>query len=282
MVIKVIKLFASDLDGTLLNVEHKLDDFIFDVIKKVDEKNRVFCIATGRSMYPEHSDDFRCLDGISYCISMNGAMITDKNNKIIYSKAINHDFVMKMLVSFPSVEFECLAIDRMYYRKSKEKELERYNEMAKWSKFHQSFTFERYHQNTIFSFKDEQLENVEILKINCRIEDEKIKEEFKKFVDENSDLVVDAPFIENFFELTESSVNKGSSIQKLARILNIKDDEVAVYGDGLNDLVMLKTFKHSYAPSNAKDKVKCNASEVIGSVVEYAVSKHILDTLDKD
>ena len=278
----MIKLFASDLDGTLLNVDHRLDEIIVDAIKKINENNKTFCIATGRSMYQEHSDDFRCIDGYNYCISLNGAIITNKENEIIYYKSIDHEFVMKMLKEFPTVSFECLGVDRMYYRHTKEEELAFYNEMVKWSKFHQAFTFERYHMNTVFNFKIEDIENTEILKINCRIKDEKLKEKFKKFIDEHSHLVVDAPFIENFFELTDVSVNKGSAIQQLARMLNIEDDEVAVYGDGLNDLVMLQTFKHSYAPSNAKDKVKECANEVIGSYVDYAVTKHILKTLEKD
>ena len=278
----MIKLFASDLDGTLLNVDHKLDEKIINVIKKINENNKTFCIATGRSMYLEHSDEFRCIDGYNYCISLNGALITNKENKIIYYKAIDHEFVMKMLKEFPTVSFECLGIDRMYYRNTKEEELVLYNELVKWSKFHQAYEFERYHSKTVFDFKLKDIENVEILKINCRIKDEKLKQKFKEFVDEHSHLVVDAPFIENFFELTDVSVNKGSSIQQLARMLEIKDDEVNVYGDGLNDLVMLRTFKNSYAPSNAKDKVKECANHVIGSYVDYAVSKHILKTLEED
>ena len=276
----MIKLFASDLDGTLLNVDHKLDEIIIDAIKKINENKKVFCIATGRSMYMEHSDEFRCIDGYNYCISLNGAMITNKQNEVIYKKAIDHDFVMKMLKEFPTVDFECLAIDKMYYRHTKEKEFEHYNELVKWSKFHQAYKFDRYHEKTVFNFKDEDIENVEILKVNCRIKDEDLKLKFKQFIDDYSNLVVDAPFIENFFELTDISVNKGSAIQKLARMLDVEDDEVAVYGDGLNDLVMLQTFKHSYAPSNAKDKVKECANEVIGSYVDYAVTKHILDTLE--
>ncbi len=278
----MIKLFASDLDGTLLNVDHKLDETIINAIKKINEKNKIFCIATGRSMYVEHSEEFRCIDGYNYCISLNGAIITGKQNEIIYKKAINHEFVIKMLKEFPTVAFECLGVDRMYYRHTKEEEKAFYDEIVKWSKFHQAFKFDRYHAKTVFDFKIEDIENVEILKINCRIKDEKLKEKFKKFVDDHSHLVVDAPFIENFFELTDVSVNKGSAIQQLARMLNVEDDEVAVYGDGLNDLVMLKTFKHSYAPSNAKDKVKECANEVIGSYVDYAVTKHMLKTLDQE
>ena len=96
----MIKLFASDLDGTLLNVDHTLDEFIIDTIKKINDNNKIFCIATGRSMYDEHIDDFRCIDGYNYCISLNGALIKDKNNEIVYKKEINHEFVMKMLKKF--------------------------------------------------------------------------------------------------------------------------------------------------------------------------------------
>lgn len=271
----MIRLFASDLDGTLLNADHKLDDIIEKMIQKVDNAGKYFCIATGRSMYEHHIDGFKSIQGHYYCISLNGAMITNKKGEIIYKQVLDPIFISEMLEEFPSVSFECLGIDKMYYRQSKEEVYKDYQKVVKWSKYHQSYEFERFHENTVFEFENEQVKNSEILKVNCKIEDKDTKERFKKFIEKNSTKVVDAPFMEDFFELTQVDVNKGNAIKVLARELGVLEDEIAVYGDGLNDLVMLSMFKHSYAPSNASDQVKKCANEVIGSYLDHAVSYHI-------
>ena len=109
-----------------------------------------------------------------------------------------------------------------------------------------------------------------------------MKCEFETFLHENSDKIVNAPFQEDFFELTDISVNKGVSIQRLAQKLNIQENEIAVYGDGLNDITMLEIFQHSSAPRNASNEVKEYAKQIIGECKDHAVCYHILDVLKKD
>ena len=43
------KAIISDLDGTLLNENHDVDEFTINTVKKVLEKGIKFYIATGRS-----------------------------------------------------------------------------------------------------------------------------------------------------------------------------------------------------------------------------------------
>ena len=46
-----MKLFVSDLDGTLLNEEHVLDEEMRDYIKELRKEGHIFGIATGRPFY---------------------------------------------------------------------------------------------------------------------------------------------------------------------------------------------------------------------------------------
>ena len=52
----MIKLFASDLDGTLLNLLHDTDRTIRDAIREVTASGAHFSVATGRTM--RTSQDF--------------------------------------------------------------------------------------------------------------------------------------------------------------------------------------------------------------------------------
>ena len=47
--------------------------------------------------------------------------------------------------------------------------------------------------------------------------------------------------------------------------LGIQPEEVAVFGDGFNDISLFELFEHSYAPANAESTIKMMASEVIPS-----------------
>lgn len=275
----MIKLFASDLDGTLLNENHKVDEIIEKTIQKVHENKKIFCIATGRSMYENHVDEFKNVQGLYYCLSLNGAVISDQNGHILYKRAMDKDVVYKMLKQFPHLSFECLGLNKMYFSDSKEKTYQNYLELVKWSKFHQAYTFERFYENAVFGFNADMLHDEEILKVNCRIYDEKDKIAFTNFIHENSDKIVNAPFIDDFFELTDIEVNKGNSLMRLIQMLDIDADEVAVYGDGVNDLTMLGMFFNSYAPLNAADNIKKAAKGVVDDCKDHGVCFHILNSL---
>ena len=47
----MIKLIASDMDGTLLDNEHRISQENVDLIKYAQENNIIFIVATGRAYY---------------------------------------------------------------------------------------------------------------------------------------------------------------------------------------------------------------------------------------
>lgn len=105
--------------------------------------------------------------------------------------------------------------------------------------------------------------------------------EVASFIAEHPE-VVNAPFNPSMFEVTRAGVNKGEAVAWLAGYLGIREDEVAVYGDGGNDIQMLERFAgygHAYATSNGSDAAKHAAGNVIGSCATWAVSRHMLVTL---
>ena len=116
-------------------------------------------------------------------------------------------------------------------------------------------------------------------KINCRVTSEELDRELKAFLADHADTVVNAPFDPVMFEITDKDCNKGESVAWLGRYYGIGEDEIAVYGDGGNDLVMLSRFRHSYATANGSDEAKAAASATIGRCEFHAVPRHILKTL---
>lgn len=117
----MIKLFVSDLDGTLLNDMHMTDFFILETIQKVKENGFLFSSATGRSLH-EHEVNRLQLNDV-YRISMNGALIKDPEGKILYSQPIDMDFINEFLDMFYGLDCDYSSDEHTLSTISMEKKL---------------------------------------------------------------------------------------------------------------------------------------------------------------
>lgn len=275
----MIKLFACDLDGTLLNKYHETDEIILNAVNQVIENKRFFAIATGRHMLENQKAKLGMHDCGVYTICMNGALIFDPDGNSIYENYLDQQFLYKILKTFPTIDFECIGKDHTYLRISKEQHIKEFEKRSIWKKVLRKTDINEFMKDCLYEQSDEDILKQGIMKINCRVEDEQLHQELTSFIKAHSDIVVNAPFQEEIFEITDKSVNKGEAVAKLAKHLNIMEDEVAVYGDGGNDLEMLERFTHAYATENASDAAKTAAGNVIGHCDDHAVPKHILDII---
>ncbi|MDQ7793962.1 MAG: HAD family hydrolase [bacterium] len=66
-------------------------------------------------------------------------------------------------------------------------------------------------------------------------------------------------------EVVASNVNKKLAVERVAGLYGIGGDELAVFGDGGNDVDMLRGFRHSVAMGNADPEVKAVARFVTRS-----------------
>jgi hypothetical protein len=79
----------------------------------------------------------------------------------------------------------------------------------------------------------------------------------------------------DFLEFVDKSVNKYASLSGVLKSLNIEDDEVIAFGDGVNDLEMLGKFSYSVAMGNASDEVKEVAAFTTDSNDEEGIYKFL-------
>lgn len=80
---------------------------------------------------------------------------------------------------------------------------------------------------------------------------------------------------EYWCELMPAVANKGDGIQKLKRSLHC--EQVAVFGDQLNDLAMFQYADKRYAVANAVDALKAAADAVIGGNEEDGVARFLAE-----
>ncbi|MCD7809517.1 MAG: HAD family hydrolase [Erysipelotrichaceae bacterium] len=275
----MIKLFATDLDGTFLNVLHTTDKYLLDTIDMINNENKYFVVATGRHMRAYQQKSF-FKDCQIYNICMNGARILDNDRNVIYEKGLDKETVKEILELFPDVDLEFNDANYTYCKFSSLNHLKNVYDphpikrIAKKIYYALGLSEWKFHQS------DKDILKHNILKINAHVHDNDKAQRLQAYIDAH-DNIVNAPFSSNFFEITDSSVNKGNAIKILMKQLHISENEVAVYGDGGNDVVMLEMFEHSYAPSDGSDIAKKAAKHIIGKNSEYAVAKHMRNSLKK-
>ena len=230
----MIKLFASDLDGTLLPRSHQFDELIVASIEKIVASGYYFTIATGRD---SAMTTLNGLENKIYQICLNGALIKSPQGTILKKELIDKD-VLKLIMNNAS-------------------------------------------KHLVFNQSTQEILEQDICKINTFLEPGQSYNRFYHFLDEHSDAIINAPCDDNMIEITKKSVNKGTAIHWLGQYLYIHDDEIAVYGDGGNDIKMLSMFQHSYAPSTALKEAQYAAHIQLGPYYEYSVARHMLETIAK-
>jgi Cof subfamily protein (haloacid dehalogenase superfamily) len=83
-----------------------------------------------------------------------------------------------------------------------------------------------------------------------------------------------------YLDITHPQANKGAGVRRLAALMGVPMENIAVIGDGHNDVAMFEQTKFSIAMGNAADDVKKQARFVTASNEEdgfaAAVEKYVL------
>ena len=241
-----VKLIAADMDGTLLDSNKNLSPYLFDLVKKLKEKDVKFAIASGRQYFTllESFEDIK--DDLIY-ISDNGSIVYD-NGESIYMDEINREEVKKALKDVGKTEgiYPILCgIESAYVENNNEIFLE--NARMYYAKLE------------IVEDLMEVLDKDKICKLAIFDEVDAEKNAFKLLEKYNEDFMVCLSG-HNWVDLMNLGVNKGKAIKILQEKYNISYDETMAFGDYLNDYEMMQSCKYSYAMENAHPKLKeiCN------------------------
>ena len=83
----------------------------------------------------------------------------------------------------------------------------------------------------------------------------------------------------NYLEILPAKVNKAKAVAALSQFLCVDLSEVAAIGDGLNDLEMLSEAGYAVAMGNASDELKAVADLVVRSNDESGVAQAVEEIL---
>ncbi len=274
----MVGLFASDLDGTLFGLTHQAGREVLSSVRMACDSGRHFALATGRTVRSSAAVGFGDVPVEVVCA--NGAIILGRDGSIVHHVPMDPAFIEELLVAFPELPLEFVTLDHTLERRSrKESEAARLRMSLVRRIVLRGMT--RDGGERLYGQTPDEICSQVVVKVNYRTEpgDDEVRERLASFVAAHADQAVNAPFSRRMFEITDPTATKAEGVAWLARQLGLANDEVAVYGDGGNDLSMLRRFEHSYAPRGALEEAKRSANVVIGSNVLYAVPRHVKATV---
>ncbi|WP_445636195.1 Haloacid dehalogenase [Nostoc sp. DSM 114161] len=270
--------YISDLDGTLLGNNAKLSSFSKEVLNELLQKGLLFTVASARSVVSMQT----MLKGLNLrlpVIEFNGAFISDFDSgrhEIINS--ITPDIVesiYKLILEFRCVPFVSSfngTEDCVYYK-------DVINDGMRW------------YLNDRLTNKDRRWRTIEDLthsfsdRVVCLTVIGHAQQllELESAIIEIHGASVETHLIENQYSpgwywltIHDYRATKDQAIQTLVENYGLKESEIVVFGDQINDIKMFKIATRAIAVANANPEVKRYATLVIGSNAEDSVVKYIL------
>jgi len=284
----MIKLIASDMDGTLLNSNHKISKENLDAIKKAEEMGIKFAIATGR-MYEDVKPLLDECDLKCQCIVLNGGEYIDEEGKVlegIYIEREEASEIIDMIIK-ENIVAEIYTNKGLHTINAKEEMLTEvtyriiaydpktsFEDAIKLAETHPHFVNLKYIKEIDQFLKSD----IKIGKFVAFYNDEETTLNVKRKLESIGDLAISSTFTKNI-EINNKEAQKGLILAKVAKKMGIKRDEVMVIGDSFNDYSMFTQFPESFAMGNAAQPIKEAAKYITDTNDNAGVAKAIYKIL---
>lgn len=272
----MIKLVASDLDGTIITKDNYIPENNYKAIEYLHNNNTNFVICTGKT-YPIIKSTCSKINA-SYGIFGNGNQIIDlKTGKVIYKKLLSNSDALACieiakrhgLHSHIYTDTEVITEELLYL------DLRNYKLQTQSTK-NSSMTFK-----IVDNIKDYiSNNNIQICKlvITSPTSTKNVRNEILNSLDVSvstirkygnyKDNVINKEY--EYIDITPKNVSKDSALQFLGNYLNINPEEMLTIGDNLNDFDMVKNAGVGVAVANAYDELKQVANYTTTNPVEKA------------
>lgn len=264
-----IKLFVSDLDGTLLPSGQTVSPRNIKAIQDMVKAGVIFTIATGR-MFSASVKIAQSLGVDVPIITYNGALIKSTSGEVFHTDFLPSDLITEIIAFCKDRDWHIqnYSNDNLYFAE--------HNELAMAYENALGIRGEAIGWEAMLKMT----ENVpKLLSIASSVDE--TKRNIKILKDEFGDRVNATSSAPTYIEITCPAVSKAAAIAILASKFNINNSEIMSIGDSYNDLPMLKAVGHSVAMGNAPDDIKsacefvtddCNEDGFAQAVYKYVLT----------
>lgn len=268
------KMIALDIDGTLLNANQTIMPITKQMLIELQNQDIAVVLSSGR--------DIESLEKIGKMIDMarypqsgyiclNGLEIYDSQKQLLYqaNKLQKED---AMILSRIARDFQ---LDVIFFFEQ------------------QLYILEYGHthiiENHFKTFQKDYITNVknipqftDLRKVVYIQQKEKIQE-ILPTLHQTMDNLFEMTLVEpDWIEINPKGLTKGHALKELAHMKKIPLSQVIAFGNGENDITMLKTAGRGVAMANAFEVVKHNADDICGHYNDDGIGKYLEKIYNKD
>ncbi len=264
-------MIGLDLDGTLLTDKKELTDRTKAALRRAIEVGITVLVASGRP-WMGVPEELRNFPGMRYALTSNGARIIDtKDDRVIEEHLLSPELALKALAVCGKYDtLQEVYFDGQGYAPE--------DQMAYVEKYHRNPSMCEYMRKTRLPVKDirklVEQENRGLDKVQALFADMDERETAWKELEQEKGLELVGSLQYNI-EINAAGVNKGTGLVNLGRMLGIRREEIMAFGDGDNDIAMLREAGFGVAMANADEQVKAAADYITLSNEEEGVAEAI-------
>ncbi len=272
----MIKLIATDMDGTLLDQRGQLDlPRLEKILDKLDQRGVRFVIATGNEVHRMR----QLLDHLSKRVVLvvaNGARIFE-NDQLIQAQTWDDAMVDRALAHFNGREcqdqFVVTAMNGGFVKEGTVfTELDKFMTPEMIEKFYQRMNFVDEFDPSLFGG---------VLKMSMVVGEERLDSVLQEVNDLFDGGVRAVSSGYGCIDILQDGIHKAWGLVELLKRWNLKPEQIMAFGDSENDIEMLELAGISYAMENAEDRVKEIATEVAPANSQAGVYQVLEDWLEK-
>lgn len=288
----MIKLIASDMDGTLLNAQMQISDENAKAIRYAVSKGIEFVVATGRN----RQEAIAALDaaGIKCAmINLNGALIYTKEGDLQFTMPITREDTEEILDYFEenNVYYE-VCTNKGILSESQAQRIENFASMLASTLEHLTYkmaiamastNLELLEISYVDSIREElKKTDMEVLKIICfTSKHPSALGSVAKHLNQLPGVVVTSSGPFNL-EINNKNAQKGIAVGRAAKERGIDLADVMTIGDSLNDASMIQIAGVSFAMGNAAIEIKDYAKYTTDTNLENGVAKAIYRAIEEE
>lgn len=268
-----IKIIVLDLDGTLLTGSKEISPENYAALERAAKAGVHIVPCTGR-FYDGMPEAVRQLPFVRYAITVNGAEIYDAvEKKVLHSALIPADLADRVFAYMDTlpVIYDCFQdgwgwMDRELYEKA-----------DGFTKDPHMLDMIRMLRTPIAGFRQViRSRGRGIQKTQMFFQDLQLRQQvLEAFPQQFPELIATSSMVNNI-EINSRDANKGEALRQLCRQLGVDIQDTMAFGDGLNDVTMLRAAGIGVAMGNADASIQAEADIVTDTNDNHGVAKAIL------
>ncbi|MGN1136049.1 MAG: HAD family hydrolase [Oscillospiraceae bacterium] len=237
----MIKLIASDMDGTLLNDKKEFPHDFDEVLDKLHAKGIHFVVASGRSFSTLKLNFAGKLDRLDF-ICDNGAYVV-ANGELVSMSILDKDCVQRLIEICRGMERVTPVLCGVHGTYFERKDEEFYNEVTRF--------YLHYTCVDDIAAVDDDIVKIAVCDYNGA--EKNVYPIVSREFEDDFAVAVTGP---KWIDIMNKGINKGAALKDIREKLGISREETMAFGDYFNDAELLLEAEYGFVMKNAHPEMK--------------------------